>query len=88
MLKKQYESVSNSEIAYIIDEWIRSERDRKLMKRRLIDGICHEPLAEEFGLSVNTVRKIIYKNEQIIFKHICDESKSNAIVCDMKEVLA
>lgn len=43
---------SNSQIERVIDEYIHSERDRKILKRRLVDGICYEPLAEEFGLSV------------------------------------
>ena len=30
---------TNSRIAALIDEYIHSERDRKLIKRRLIDGI-------------------------------------------------
>lgn len=43
---------SNSQIRLLIDEYIHSERDRALLKRRLIDGICFEPLAEEFDISV------------------------------------
>lgn len=61
---------SNSEISLIIDEWIHSERDRQILKRRLIDGCCYEPLAEEFNLSVRQVKSIIYKNENIVFKHL------------------
>ena len=34
---------TNSEVSAVIDEVIHSERDRKLLKRRLIDGICYEP---------------------------------------------
>ena len=61
---------SNSEISRIIDEWIHSKRDREILKRRLIDGCCYEPLAEEFNLSVRQVKSIIYKNENIVFKHL------------------
>ena len=61
---------SNSEISLIIDEWIHSERDRQILKRRLIDGCCYEPLAEEFNLSVRQVKSIIYKNKNIVFKHL------------------
>lgn len=60
----------NSDIATIIDEYIHSERDRAILKRRYIDGIYLEPLAEEFDLSVRQVKNIIYKNEDVIFKHI------------------
>lgn len=61
---------SNLEIAHAIDTWIHSERDRKLLKRRLIDGICYEPLAEEFDLSVRQVKNIIYKGQEKIFSHL------------------
>lgn len=43
---------TNSQISAVIDEHIHSERDRAILKRRLIDGICFEPLAEEFDMSV------------------------------------
>lgn len=68
-MKNDFE-MSRSRIEYLIDEWIFNERDRKILKRRLIDGICYEPLAEEFGLSVRQVKNIVYKSEVKIFKHI------------------
>lgn len=62
--------IPNSKIRSLIDEWIHSERDRAIMKRRLVDGICYEPLAEEFGLSVRQIKNIVYKSEIKIFKHV------------------
>ncbi len=65
--------LSRSEIESLIDEWIigrNAQRDREIIKRRLIDGICFEPLAEEFELSVRQVKNIVYKSERIIFSHI------------------
>lgn len=47
--------------AYIIDEWVKSERDRQIMKRRLIDGIGVEELAEEFELSPTQINRIVNK---------------------------
>lgn len=43
---------TNSEIIALIDERIHNERNRAILKRRLIDGITYERLAEEFDLSV------------------------------------
>jgi len=68
-----YDEISNSELSAIIDEWIKgrnAERNRSILKRRMIDGICYEPLAEEFGLSVKQVQNIVYKNEYTIYRHI------------------
>ena len=58
----------NSDIANLIDEYIHSERDRAILKRRYIDGICYEKLAEEFDLSVWHVKNIVYKHEHILMK--------------------
>lgn len=61
---------TNSQISLVIDEHIHSERDRQILKRRLIDGVCYEPLAEEFDLSPQQVRNIICKSEKILFRYI------------------
>lgn len=61
---------SNSQIAMLIDEYIHSERDRKILKRRFIDGICYEPLADEFEMSVRQVKNIVYKQEKRLFSKI------------------
>jgi DNA-directed RNA polymerase specialized sigma24 family protein len=66
--KLNLDALSRSEIEKLIDEWILNERDRKILKRRLIDGICYEPLAEEFELSVRHVKKIVYKAEEKLTK--------------------
>lgn len=60
---------TNSQIRELIDEYIHSERDRAILKRRLIDGLVYEKLAEEFDMSVNQIRRIIYKTQNIVFRH-------------------
>ena len=70
---RQSRDVSRSEIEHAIDEWIvgkYAERDRQLLRRRLIDGIVFERLAEEFDLSVRQTKKIIYKGQEKVFRHI------------------
>lgn len=62
--------LSRSEIESLIDEWILNERDRRILKRRMIDGVCYEPLAEEFDLSVQRVKSIVYKSKEKLFRHI------------------
>ena len=54
----------------LIDRWIFNQRDRAILKRRLLDGICFEPLAEEFDLSVRQVQKIVYKSQEKLIKRI------------------
>lgn len=60
----------NSEINRLIDEWVHNERNRLILKRRLIDGICFEPLSIEFDMSVRQIKNIVYKSEKILYKHI------------------
>ena len=61
---------SRTELNDAIDEWILNERNRRIVKRRLIDGICYEPLAEEFDMSVIQVKRIVYKSRDVILKHL------------------
>ena len=68
--KEDNYGLSRSQVEHLIDEWIFNERDRKILKRRLLDGICYEPLAEEFNLSVRQVKNIVYRSEIRIFKHV------------------
>ena len=66
----RFTNISNTELSHLIDEWVRGERDRAIMKRRLIDCICFEPLAEEFELSVTHTWKIVEKNLKILNKKV------------------
>lgn len=68
--RRKINSVPNSEISAVIDEWIRSERDRAILKRRLIDGITYEALAEEFDVSDRTVKSIVYKGMDRLCMHL------------------
>lgn len=67
---KEVIEYTNSDMELLINEHIHSERDRQILKRRLIDGICYEPLAEEFDLSVSQVKRIVHRCENIVFKYI------------------
>lgn len=68
---------TNSQVRDIIAEHIHNERDRKLLERRLIDGVTFERLAEEFELSVSQVKRIIWKCSETVFRHMPDEPKMN-----------
>ena len=68
MVQKELTRLDNSEIERRIDERVHHERNRRILKRRLIDGICYEPLAEEFDMSVRQVKNIVYRAQDVIFK--------------------
>lgn len=69
-----FEGKSRSEIEKIIDEWIvccsNAERNRRIMKRRFIDGLTFERLAEEFELSVVQTKNIVYSMAKLLEAHI------------------
>lgn len=69
-MQMKLEDVSRSQLETAIDEWIigrHAERNRKILKRRLIDGITYERLAEEFDLSTQQIKNIVYKCENKLF---------------------
>ena len=61
---------TNTQIRDLIAEHIHSERDRRILARRLIDGVTFERLAEEQELSVSQVKRIIWNGSEIIFRHL------------------
>lgn len=70
-LKKRFIPVyTNSQMLALIEEHIHNERDRNIMRRRLIDGICYEPLAEEFDMSDRQIKDIVARYEKILIKHL------------------
>ena len=66
----EIKGLKRNEWEYLIDQWIFNERDRMILKRRLLDGICYEPLAEEFGLSTVQVKRIVNKRQNELFENI------------------
>ena len=62
--------LSRSQIESLIDEWILNERNRAILRRRLIDGITYERLAEEFDMSIRQIKTIVYKSEEKLFSHV------------------
>lgn len=62
--------LSRSEYDNLIEEWIFNERDRAIMRRRILDVITYDKLAEEFDMSVRGIKYIVDRNRHILQKHI------------------
>ena len=57
-------------MAYLIGEFVHSERDRGILSRRYLDRIGHEKIAEEFEMSVRQIQNIDYRFQQkVILPH-------------------
>ena len=61
---------TNSQIRELIAEWIHSERDRHILESRLIDGLTFERLAEVYDMSDSQIKRIVYKIQEQLFKHL------------------
>lgn len=61
---------TNSQILALIREYIHSDRDRRVLCDRLINGITMEKLSEKHELSVSQVKRIVRRNMEILMKHI------------------
>ena len=71
-IREEIDQYSNTHIRHLIDEYIHSERDRAILKRKLLDDITFERLAEEFDLSVRMTKTIVYKGQMKVYRHIPD----------------
>ena len=73
MKKTENFDLSRCEWENLIDQYVlgrNAERNRQILKRRLLDGITYERLAEEFDMSTQNVCSIIYKCQDKVFKHL------------------
>ena len=64
---------SRSELEAAIDEWIvgkHAQRNRAVLKSRLIDGLTFEALAEMYDMSVRQIQNVVYKSQEKLFKHL------------------
>ena len=56
---KHYITLPNSEIENRISEHIHSERDRRIMRMKLIDGLTYEKIAEIVEMSPRYIRALV-----------------------------
>ena len=61
---------TNSRIRELIAEHIHSARDREILEKRLIDGETFDRLSEIFDMSDRQIRRIVYKLQEQLFRHL------------------
>ena len=57
---------TNSEIERRISEQIHSDRDRRIMRMKLIDGLTYERIAEIVQMSPRYVRTLVHRLADIL----------------------
>lgn len=60
--------VTTIEMARLIDLYVFSKRNREIAKRKIIDDIPYEQVAEEFNLSDRHVKTIVKSVKEIILQ--------------------
>lgn len=65
-----WDNITNSQIDSLISEYIHSEKYRKVLHLRLVDGYTYEKIADEMLMSVRQIKNIVYKAESQLFKHL------------------
>ena len=58
---QSYIALTNSQLAELIGEHIHSERDRQILKLKLIDGYTYEKIAEIYEMSPRYIRSLVKK---------------------------
>lgn len=61
---------TNSNMKTLIEEYIHSQRDRRILSYRLIDGLTFEKIAELEDMSDKQIQRIVYKQQEQLFKHL------------------
>lgn len=61
--------IPRSQWEFLIDEWIFSAKDRRLLKSRILDSLTYEQLAEEYELSTRQVARKVKKLKEQLYKH-------------------
>ena len=65
------ESAKNSEIVFLIDEYVRRERDRDILKDHWFGGLSFYELSEKYDISLTAVKKVVYgTGDKILLKTI------------------
>ena len=70
IFKAFFKKFDAPDVEQAIDYWIRSERDRKILRRRLIDGIVYSKIADEMDMSERQIKNIVSRTERELFKHM------------------
>ncbi len=74
MSKRRYEDLlqeySNSAIATAIDDWIRSEQDRRIAVAAMLRHETYAHIAEAEQLDEQTISRRMRKIENAVYRHI------------------
>lgn len=72
-IKNKLVYLPRSKIEYLIEEWIHDERDRWLLKKRLLDGYSFNVLTQEYQqnntskcIEIDQIKRRVYAAEKLL----------------------
>lgn len=71
--KRHYDFAKNystSDIDAVLNEWIHNETYRQIIRCRMVDHMTYEQIGEVFNYSCETVKNVLYDNEEVIEKEL------------------
>ena len=68
--REEFNKRGRKEWLELIEEWVHSELDRKMIARVYLDGITIEKVAEEFDISVNHCQLRVDNAKKQLFSHV------------------
>ena len=69
-MKYDFDYIPNDELIELIDKWVKGDRNRRILKRRLVDLRTYDELASEFFLSTRQLIRIVMKEEYKLFSKL------------------
>ena len=69
---KQY---SNFRLREIVEEYIHSERDRRILVEKFCNRKTMDQIAEKYELSVSQVKRIITRDGETVFRIMAEEDR-------------
>lgn len=63
-------TIPRSEVEFYIDQWCFVKKYREILKLRFLDGLTFDEIADETGLSVRHIQKIVKEEGDEVLKHV------------------
>lgn len=69
-MKYDFSDLKNSELSALIDDWIRDDRNREILKDRFINCLTFDEIADKYCICERHVKRIVYKNGDFLLSKI------------------
>jgi DNA-directed RNA polymerase specialized sigma subunit len=60
-MKYDFSTLTNSQLSALIDDWIRDERNREILKDRFIKCLTFDEISDKYCICERHVKRIVYK---------------------------